>query len=108
MGRSKLLPRPDPCSPSKPVLVKLSKLETESGLALCLTHHSSMVLSVVDDDDPQLAKEEETMDSLWKKPHGSDQTRSGFSRVGVTEAYLVVLVDHFLTNPPSLRLSPTI
>ncbi|KAL9811658.1 hypothetical protein AtNW77_Chr5g0111941 [Arabidopsis thaliana] len=112
-GRSKLLPRPDPCSPSK---VDCSKLETEErlkfcsefdslmtliGLALCLT----VVLPIDDDhDDPQLAKEEETMDSLWKKPHGSDLTRSGFSRVGVREAYLVVPVDHFLTNPPSLRL----
>jgi len=62
-----------------------------------------MVLSIVDDDDPQ----EKTMDSLWKKPHGSDLARSG-SRVGVTEAYLVIPVDHFLANPSSLRLSPTI
>ena len=74
------------------------------GLTLCLT----MVLSiVVDVDDPQSAKEK-TMDTLWNKPHSSDLTRSGFSRVGVTEAYFAVPVDHFLTNPPSLRLSPTI
>ncbi|VYS68136.1 unnamed protein product [Arabidopsis thaliana] len=69
-----------------------------------LTHHSPMVLSIVDYGDSQ----EKTMDSLWKKPHGSDLTWSGFSRVGVTEAYFAVPVDHFLTNPPSLRLSQTI
>ncbi|AED93749.1 Transducin/WD40 repeat-like superfamily protein [Arabidopsis thaliana] len=73
-------------------------------LALCLTHHSPMVLSIVDYGDSQ----EKTIDSLWKKPHGSDLTWSGFSRVGVTEAYFAVPVDHFLTNPPSLRLSQTI
>ncbi|EFH50594.1 hypothetical protein ARALYDRAFT_489532 [Arabidopsis lyrata subsp. lyrata] len=73
---------------------------TSIALALCLTHHSPMVLSIVD-DDPQ----EKTMDSLWKKRHVSDLTRSG-SLVGVTEAYLVIPVDHFLTNPSSLTLSP--